>query len=1262
MHIKSLTLRGFLCYKETTTIVFDPRLNVIVGSNGSGKSSLLSAIQFAMGVEAPSDRLLCLHHGASSKVLVGYVILVLDNSDGRMTGLEKGDVAIRREFSAQRDELTLNGKRVTRQELLSLLEAVGFSRSNPYYFTHQHEVSGLARMQNAERLKTLKECAGTRVYDDRRAEAVRSLEETRSRRKTIDSMLEMITSRVNELREEQDELQECLSLEKDKQCLTAILAGRELKTVSEQLDTLRSKAVVCEDTRNRLSEQIPVLATQLEQLQFSKTCELAKLKTTDEGLTACQMKQRKNERSRERQKQLLDQLLQKQREKVALIETKSSALETLLRTKVRLQEEIAELEKRETDWQHDIQKTETKLLQLQQQLYHQESRRGTASSVVSSKGSMGTLDAQLEKRLQDVKSTEILLQEARHQAQDADQQWHKVSAEIASLNKELHVLRLSPTNEQASPTICWKDMALEPIEATKRQVELEGQLSTLRRTIATLKLDVSHQTQKLHQLMRPSQLQAYLASYDWAEQKKTQKQSFYGSLLDNIKVDAKFYAAVEAAGGNQLFNLLLSNKHVATELVTYLRETAAGSAVVTPLEDLTPSPEVTQEDIRIIFPTAASLVVPLISVIESTSELRPAVRQIFGRFILIQSSDLDLAASIAAKGFDCVTLEGELVSKKGTLTGGYRAQATRLATRSALSDAEESLSRASEELQNVTCSLRELLDAQASASANASRIRAEHDAARERQYYIMNVLNAAETERDQCHRRSVSIQTTIAGLQAQLELLNEEIQRLDPAMQRTDSNSTSTAEELSSVRSLKNECNQLSDNLSEKKRQLEKLHETVARRRAELDFNVVNQISIIETSLRDLHNGHGHDGTEDGQAALGNVQVQCDILDQEAALLAEDRHRLEQERSSSAQLLESLERQIQEVENRMEQTEKDEAALSSELKLLQSELEPLRVRAEILETRQQSLSESSERLNSLTFLPDSDIVQQLSNVNLKLQRYESVNRKAVDQFSNFVEEEQKLLNQRKALYKAEDAIGKLLTGLDEQKETTLLKTFENVNSQFSQVFRELVPDGKAKLVLKKLTASNIFMETEDGDEPQNALDYDQKDPNRQPTAIMTSGAPVPAGEDVITGVGIKVRFPTTRGYIPLETLSGGQKSTVALALMFALQRVEASPFYIMDEIDANLDVQYRGAVAQLIQRQAETHQIIVISHRAPMIRVGHWFLKTELIGQVTRVTSTTLTDALAVSQTRSLPTGNSTHQHILRKQPFALAPDDKVQA
>ncbi|CAM9495436.1 unnamed protein product, partial [Hapterophycus canaliculatus] len=138
MRIKQVSMSGFRSFRSQPEIEsFSPRHNVIVGRNGSGKSNFFDAIQFALLNQRftnlrQEDRQMLLHEGAGAKVLSAYVEIVFDNSDGRLA--QDGDeVVLRRNIGTKKDEFFLNTKRVTKQEVSSLLESAGFSKANPYY-------------------------------------------------------------------------------------------------------------------------------------------------------------------------------------------------------------------------------------------------------------------------------------------------------------------------------------------------------------------------------------------------------------------------------------------------------------------------------------------------------------------------------------------------------------------------------------------------------------------------------------------------------------------------------------------------------------------------------------------------------------------------------------------------------------------------------------------------------------------------------------------------------------------------------------------------------------------------------------------------------------------------------------------------------------------------------------------------------------------------------------------------------------------------
>ncbi|KAK5277930.1 Structural maintenance of chromosomes protein 3, partial [Exophiala xenobiotica] len=182
MHIKQISIQGFKSYKNQTVVnPFSPKLNVIVGRNGSGKSNFFAAIRFvlsdAYSQMGREERQALIHEGTGSAVMSAYVEIVFDNSDGRFpTGND--ELILRRTIGLKKDEYSLDRKNATKQDVMQLLENAGFSRANPYYIVPQGRITRLTNMKDAERLDVLKSVAGTQQFVAKKEESQKIMSET----------------------------------------------------------------------------------------------------------------------------------------------------------------------------------------------------------------------------------------------------------------------------------------------------------------------------------------------------------------------------------------------------------------------------------------------------------------------------------------------------------------------------------------------------------------------------------------------------------------------------------------------------------------------------------------------------------------------------------------------------------------------------------------------------------------------------------------------------------------------------------------------------------------------------------------------------------------------------------------------------------------------------------------------------------------------------------------------------------------------------
>lgn len=245
MRVKEITLSEFLSFKEPTRVgEFSPGVNVIVGKNGSGKSNVLAAIRFIFPHEGRctyEEKKSYFYEGNQLAQQTAFVEVVFDNASGRFPA--GASFAIRRTIDFKRDELTLDGKVVTQEELNGLFESAGFSKSNLFFIVPQGEVERLSLLSDAQRYALVKEIAGAAIYERDRTGFMQQLEDTVQVEKKIGHLREKIGEKIRILRDEQKMLLEAEVINEEKSSIEKILFERELEDLNTQIKTCHTEKI-----------------------------------------------------------------------------------------------------------------------------------------------------------------------------------------------------------------------------------------------------------------------------------------------------------------------------------------------------------------------------------------------------------------------------------------------------------------------------------------------------------------------------------------------------------------------------------------------------------------------------------------------------------------------------------------------------------------------------------------------------------------------------------------------------------------------------------------------------------------------------------------------------------------------------------------------------------------------------------------------------------------------------------------------------------
>nr|XP_036227960.1 structural maintenance of chromosomes protein 3 isoform X1 [Bactrocera oleae] len=1199
MHIKQIIIQGFKSYKDQTVVEpFDKRHNVVVGRNGSGKSNFFYAIQFVLSDEfthlRPEQRQALLHEGTGARVISAYVEIIFDNSDNRVP-IDKEEIYLRRVIGSKKDQYFLNKKVVPRTEVVNLLESAGFSNSNPYYIVKQGKINQMATAADSYRLKLLREVAGTRVYDERKEESLNILRETEGKLEKISEYLRTIEERLKTLEEEKEELKEYQKWDKARRMLEYIIHETELKETKKALDDLNEQKKSSVDKKKIYNIEIQKAQENIKEIQ-------KRLKDAKKDVIST-----KEERSvlLTEQQQLL-----REKTKLDLIiidlndevqgdnKSKERADLELKKLKITIAEKERELDDVKPKYEAMKRKEEecSRELSLKEQkrneLYAKQGRGSQFSSREDRDkwilNELKSLSKQIRdkinhnsKLMEDLKKDSNAEADLNKKIEEHSNELEQLRLQIDDHNKKYYELKKTKDHYQAMRNELWR-----------KETQMTQQLQTHKEELSKTDQALRSMAGKPILNGRDSVRKVLDNFFERGSPFDEIAKSYYGPVIENFSCDKTIYTAVEVTAGNRLFHHIVESDKVGTQILKEMNKLKLpGEVTFMPLNRL----QVKIHD----YPDDPDSI-PMLSKLKYDEQHDKALRYIFGKTLICRN--LERATELAkSTGLDCVTLDGDQVSSKGSLTGGYfntsrsrlEIQKKRSEYTQQIRDFEKELSKLRNEIKQTENSINSVVSEMQKTETKQGKtkdifekLQGEIRLMKEELLRIEKYRSTRERSASQCKASLEAMNSTKAGLEAELkqELLSSlsvqdqrEIDQLNDDIRKLNQENKEAFTQRMQLEVVKNKL----DNL---------LTNNLFRRRDEL-ITALQEISV-----------------EDRKRKLLNCKNDLISAEKRIKKVNIDLEDIEKRVQQAVHLQKTLQL---ELENFMRKEKEAEEKINEDAKKMEKWTSK-----EIL--LNQKLDECAEKIASLGALPQVDgvyskmslksLFKELEKANQHLKKYNHVNKKALDQFLSFSEQKEKLYKRKDELDIGDQKIRELMKTLEMQKVEAIQFTFKQVAQNFTKVFKKLVPQGAGYLILK----------TKDSD--------DEKDDKEV------------ANSDAFTGIGIRVSFTGVDAEMrEMNQLSGGQKSLVALALIFAIQKCDPAPFYLFDEIDQALDAQHRKAVADMIHELSDQAQFITTTFRPELLENAHKFYGVRFRNKVSHI------DCVTKEQAKDFVEDDNTH-------------------
>ncbi|MBQ9297551.1 MAG: chromosome segregation protein SMC [Clostridia bacterium] len=1153
MYLKKLELHGFKSFADKTILEFMPGITAVIGPNGSGKSNISDSIRWVLGEQSmkslrgtKSEDII--FAGTQNRKSLGFAeaSIVIDNSDGKLPIDYREVTVTRRIYRSGESGYYINKAPCRLKDVQELFMDTGIGKDG-YSIIGQGRIDEILSNKSEDRRHIFEEAAGIVKYRVRKVESEKKLEQTKLNLLRITDILTEIEGTIEPLRIQSDKAKKFLDLREE---LKGIEIGlflhnidnykekiaeivKDVDILSEQENGEETKLEEQKNKKEELKLELENIIQEVERLQNIGFETSNKIEKINSDINVTKQKTESNIENIERYKKEIEELAEKIKNLQEEKEQKLSKKTSLFADKEKFEKELKEKEEELAKLTSTLSSKELEM----------EEKKKILNKNVDTKyellAQINTYDANYDNLKKSEKTCE---EEQRSCISELDAQ-RLEKEEIAKRFQEIEADRNKINKELEE-----YDKQKEESEARKKEYDTK---------INNLEMDLRVKESKLKFLIETErEKEGYSKSIKSilkaSENDANLKKGMHDVLANIISVPNEYQTAIEMALGQAMQNIVTDTEETAKKLVEYLRKNNLGRASFLPITSVKGKKieKVNSKNIGGVIGIASDLV-------KYDAIYEKIILNLLGRTIIVD--DMDSAIALAKQNsytFRIVTLNGDIINPSGAITGGSVTTKTAniLGRKKEIEELEKEVKKLSKELEKVQNDKKEYL---ASIQDVLAKLQELEQIRQEKE-----IIYATEKQ------KVTSIENNVLKLENRLAKLKEDKQNIIVEKEENRKQKVTTEEEIVKLEEEVATLNTIIEDFAKQNKDNQKYID-------DLNFDITNlKISVSsfnesEASIDEIVERVNLD-IENSSKSIENKKKICEDLklenqknDDQIVIFMQDIENAKLEVSSSSDKIAELK---ESRANKNDELSKIEEDINSKLELidnLKEQISKIEIKKSKLEVELEQVinkmwedyeitpnnAENYSKPENVT-----EVQKRVTKLREQIKALGSINIDSIEEYKKTKERFDFMQEQKKDLEQSSEKLKKVISEMTEVMKKQFAEQFKIINKNFGEIFAELFGGGKANL--KLADEDNVL---------ESGIDIEAQPPGKKLQNMML--------------------------------LSGGEKALTAIALLFAILKINPAPFCVLDEIEAALDDVNVYRFAEYLKKFTKQIQFLVITHR-----------------------------------------------------------------